>query len=153
MKIAGEYTIPLPQERAYLVLQDPELLAHAMPGCEALERIGDGEYHMKLKMVLASMSGLFDGKIRVTDQDPFSRFRLIVDGAGKIGFVKGNGLLSLTAVDGGTSVQYDGGVEVGGTIASVGQRLLDTTARMLIKRFFKKLTEDVAQAEAAGSAT
>jgi uncharacterized protein len=151
MKIVGEYTIPVPQERAYLVLQDPEMLARAMPGCEALERIGNGEYHMKMKMVLASMSSLFDGKVRVTDQDPFSRFRLIVDGAGKIGFVKGDGLLTLTAVDGGTSVQYDGGVEVGGTIASVGQRLLDTTARMLIKNFFKKLTADVAQAEAADS--
>jgi uncharacterized protein len=151
VKIAGEYTIPVPRERAYAVLQDPEMLARAMPGCEALERIGDGEYHMKMKMALASMSGLFDGKVRVTDQDPFSRFRLIVDGVGKIGFVKGDGLLTLTTVDGGTSVQYDGGVEVGGTIASVGQRLLDTTARMLIKRFFKKLTEDVAYAEAASS--
>jgi uncharacterized protein len=153
MKIAGEYTIPVPQEHAYVVLQDPEMLARAMPGCDALERIGDGEYHMKMKMVLASMSGLFDGKMRVTDQEPFSRFRLIVDGVGKIGFVKGEGLLTLTAVDGGTSVQYDGDVQVGGTIASVGQRLLDTTARMLIKNFFKKLRADVALAQAADSAT
>jgi carbon monoxide dehydrogenase subunit G len=153
VKLAGEYTIPVPEERAYLVLQDPEMLARAMPGCQALERIGDGEYHLKMKLVLASMSGLFDGKVRVTDQDPFSRFRLIVEGAGKIGFVKGEGLLTLTAVDGGTSVHYDGGVEMGGTIATVGQRLLDTTARMLIKSFFKKLTVDVAQAKAADSAT
>jgi uncharacterized protein len=151
MKIAGEYIIPVPQERAYVVLQDPEMLARAMPGCEALERIGDGEYHMSMKMVLASMSGLFSGKVRVTDQDPFFRFRLIVDGAGKIGFVKGEGLLTLTTVDAGTSVHYDGGVEVGGTIAGVGQRLIDTTARMLINRFFKKLTADVAEAKAADS--
>jgi carbon monoxide dehydrogenase subunit G len=153
VKIAGDYTIPALEERAYLVLQDPEMLARAMPGCETLERIGDGEYHIKMKIVLASMSALFDGKVRVTDQDPFSRFRLIVEGTGKIGFVKGEGLLTLTAVDRGTSVHYDGGVEVGGTIATVGQRLLDTTARMLIKSFFKKLTADVAQAEAADSAT
>jgi carbon monoxide dehydrogenase subunit G len=153
VKIAGEYTIPVPEERAYLVLQDPELLARAMPGCQTLERIGDGEYHMKMKLVLASMSGLFEGKVRVTDQDPFSRFRLIVEGTGKIGFVKGEGLLTLTAVDGGTSVHYDGGVEMGGTIATVGQRLLDTTARMLIKSFFKKLIADVAHVKAADSAT
>ena len=153
MKIAGEYTIPVPAERAYVVLQDPEMLARAMPGCQALERIGDGEYHMKMKMVLASMSGLFDGKVRVIDPDPFSHFRLVVEGSGKIGFVKGEGLLTLTSVDGGTSVHYDGGVEMGGTIASVGQRLLDTTARMLIKSFFKKLTADVARTEAADPAT
>jgi carbon monoxide dehydrogenase subunit G len=153
VKVDGAYTIPVPPERAYAVLQDPEMLARAMPGCEALERIGDGEYHMKMKMVLASMSGLFDGKVRIADQDPYSRFRLIVDGAGKIGFVKGDGLLTLTAVDGGTSVHYAGGVEVGGTIASVGQRLLDTTAKMLIKRFFSKLTAEVAAAGAATSAS
>ena len=151
MKISGEHLIPVSQERAYSVLRDPELLARAMPGCEALEKIGENEYHMEMKMVLASMSGLFDGKVRIADQEPTARFRLIVDGAGKIGFMKGNGLLTLTSVDGGTNVHYDGSVEVGGTIASVGQRLLDTTSRMLIKRFFKKLIEEVAPAEAAGN--
>lgn len=144
MKIAGEHVIPVSQERAYAALQDPEVLARAMPGCEALERISDGEYHMKMKMALASMSGLFDGKVRLADQEPHSRFRLMVDGSGKIGFLKGDGLLTLTPVDGGTNVQYDGSVDVGGTIASVGQRLLDTTSKMLIKRFFTKLTSEIA---------
>ena len=143
MKIAGEYLIPLPPERAYTILQDPDVLARAMPGCEALERIGENEYHMKMKMVLASMSGLFDGKVRIAEPEPFTRFRLLVDGSGKIGFMKGDGLLTLTPVDGGTSVGYDGSVEVGGTIAGVGQRLLDTTSKMLIKRFFKKLAAEV----------
>jgi uncharacterized protein len=144
VKIAGEYLIPISPEQAYSVLQDPAVLARCMPGCEALERIGDGEYHMKMKMVLASMSGLFDGKVRLADQAPYDRFRLIVDGSGKIGFVKGDGLLTLAPVDGGTNVHYDGTVDVGGTIASVGQRLLDTTSKMLIKRFFNKLTSELA---------
>lgn len=151
MKIAGEYVIPVSQERAYAVLQDPELLARAMPGCEALERIGDGEYHMKMKMVLASMSGLFDGKVRIADQQPYTQFRLIVDGSGKIGFLRGNGLLTLTPTEGGTNVHYDGTVEVGGTIASVGQRLLDTTSKMLIKRFFTKLTSEVSESAASSA--
>jgi uncharacterized protein len=151
VKISGEYLLPVSQERAYAILQDPAMLARAIPGCEALEKIADNEYHMKMKMVLASMSGLFDGKVRIADPNPLSQFRLIVDGAGKIGFVKGDGLLTLTPVDGGTNVHYDGSVEVGGTIASVGQRLLDTTAKMLIKRFFTKLTSEVA-GSAAGSA-
>jgi len=151
VKIAGEYVIPVSQERAYAVLQDPELLARAMPGCEALERIGDGEYHMKMKMVLASMSGLFDGKVRIADQQPYTQFRLIVDGSGKIGFLRGNGLLTLTPTEGGTNVHYDGTVEVGGTIASVGQRLLDTTSKMLIKRFFTKLTSEVSESAASSA--
>lgn len=149
MKISGSYLVPAPQARAYSLLQDPVVLAKSMPGCDALERIGENEYHMKMKMVLASISGLFDGKVRITDADPGSSFRLIVEGTGKIGFMKGDGLLTLTPGEGGTQVSYDGSVEVGGTIAAVGQRLLDTTARMLIKRFFEKLT---VEAGASGGA-
>lgn len=148
MKIAGAHVIPVGQERAYALLQDPVVLAKSMPGCDALDRIGDGEYHMKMKMALASVSGLFDGKVRIADPNPYTSFRLIVDGTGKIGFMKGDGLLTLTPVEGGTNVAYDGTVEVGGTIAAVGQRLLDSTARMIIKRFFDKLIAEARVATA-----
>jgi len=144
VKIVGAYRIAVPPDRIYMLLQDPEVLGKSMPGCDALERIGDGEYHMKMKMALASISGLFDGKVRIADQNPPTSFRLSVDGAGKIGFMKGDGLLTLSAVDGGTNVAYDGTVEVGGTIAAVGQRLIDTTAKMIIKRFFDKLSTEAA---------
>lgn len=144
MKISGTYLIPASQSRAYALLQDPAVLAKSMPGCDTLERTGENEYHMKMKMAMASMSGLFDGKVRIADPQPDSSFRLIVEGTGKIGFMKGDGLLTLSPNGGGTNVQYDGSVEVGGTIAAVGQRLLDTTARMLIKRFFEKLTSEAA---------
>jgi carbon monoxide dehydrogenase subunit G len=115
-----------------------------MPGCEKLDLIGDNEYAMRMKMVLASVSGLFDGKVRISDSTPPDSFKLIVEGTGKIGFMKGEGLLSLTGVDGVTDVQYAGDVQVGGTIASVGQRLLDMTAKMMIKRFFDKLAKEAA---------
>ena len=139
MKIAGTYTLPVPPQQAYDLMQDPEVLAKAMPGCESLERIGPDEYRMKMKMAMASLSGAFDGKVRITDQAPPSSFKLVVEGNGKIGFMKGEGLLKLAAVEGGTEVAYDGDVQVGGTIAAVGQRLIDGTAKMLIKRFFEKL--------------
>ena len=73
----------------------------------------------------------------------------MVEGTGKIGFMKGDGLLTLSPAGDGTNVQYDGDVQVGGTIAAVGQRLLDTTARMLIKRFFEKLATEAEAASAA----
>jgi carbon monoxide dehydrogenase subunit G len=82
---------------------------------------------------------LFDGKVRIADQNPPSSFRLIVEGTGKIGFMKGDGLLTLTPQDATTEVRYEGDVHVGGTIAAVGQRLIDTTSKMMIKRFFDKL--------------
>jgi uncharacterized protein len=148
MRVAGSYRIPANQERAYAILQDPAVLARCMPGCEGLDKIGPDEYSMRMKMALASVSGLFDGKVKITDSEPPSKFRLSVDGKGKIGFMKGEGLLTLTPVDGSvdgsvngsTDVQYEGTVEVGGTIAAVGQRLIDGTAKMLIKRFFDKLS-------------
>ncbi len=140
MKISGSYTLGVSQDQAYKMMQDPEVLARAMPGCEALERIGEDEYRMKMKMVLASLSGVFEGKIRIADQAPPSSFRLIVEGSGRPGFIKGDGLLKLApAASGGTAISYEGDVQVGGTIAAVGQRLLDGTAKILIKKFFDKL--------------
>ena len=153
MKIAGAHLLAVPQERAYALLQDPVVLGKSMPGCDALEQIGEAQYHMKMKMVLASVSGLFDGTVRIADQNPTASFRLIVEGSGKIGFMKGDGLLTLVPVDGGTNVQYDGSVEIGGTIAAVGQRLLDTTSKMIIKRFFDKLSAEVAASSAPASGT
>ena len=141
MKISGSYRLPLPRERAYQIMQDPKVLAQAIPGCEELEKTGENEYRMKMKMVLASLSGIFDGKVKITDQMPPSSFRLVVEGSGRPGFIKGDGLLKLSAVDTGTEVSYEGDAQVGGTIAAVGQRLLDGTAKIMIKRFFEKLAE------------
>ena len=176
MKIAGSHTLPFPIERAYQLMQDPGVLARAIPGCESLEKIGEDEYRMKMKMVLASLSGAFEGKVKIADQAPpalkelarttepgaadsvefpdsmadradpvRASFRLLVEGTGKIGFVKGDGLLTLTTSAAGTDVGYEGDVQVGGTMAAVGQRLIDGTAKMMIKRFFEKLAEQAAQ--------
>jgi len=146
VKIAGGYAVPAPKNRAFALLQDPIVLAKCIPGCDALEKIGEDEYAMKMKVAIASTSGLFDSKVRIADSKPPESFRLIVEGSGKIGFVKGEGLLMLIASDAGTDVHYDGEVHVGGTIASVGQRLIDTTSKLLIKRFFSKLVDEVATA-------
>jgi uncharacterized protein len=144
MKISGTAQLPFPPERTYELMQDPKVLARAIPGCESLERAGDDEYRMKMKMALASFSGAFDGKVRITDAVPPVSFRMVVEGSGKIGFMKGEGVLRLAAKDGGTEVGYDGDAQVGGTMAAVGQRLIDTTARMMIKRFFEKLAAEPA---------
>lgn len=146
MKISGSYTVPLAQQHAYTLLQDPAILAKCMPGCERLEKIGEGEYAMRMKMVLASIPGLFDGKVRISDANPPSSFRMMVEGSGRIGFMKGEGVITLAPGETATGVSYEGDVQVGGVIANVGQRLIETSARMMIKRFFDSL---VAQAGTA----
>jgi uncharacterized protein len=142
VKISGAHPIEAPPDRAYQLLQDPDVLGRCMPGCEGLVRITDDEYAMRMKMALASVSGLFEGKVRIADRNPPAGYRLIVEGTGKIGFLKGDGLLTLSPAGAATNVSYDGDVQVGGTIASVGQRLLDMTARMLIKRFFEQVNRE-----------
>jgi carbon monoxide dehydrogenase subunit G len=162
MKISGSYALPVAPERAYQVLQDPAVLAQAIPGCENLETIGPGEYRMKMKVLLAALSGAFEGKVRIADQTPPSSFRMIVEGSGRIGFLKGDGLLKLSPADAttvipsearnpsspstaiATLVSYEGEAQVGGTMAAVGQRLIDGTAKMMIKKFFDKLAALVA---------
>lgn len=156
MKISGSYTLPVAPERAYQILQDPAILAQAMPGCESLEKIGPDEYRMKMKVLLAALSGQFEGKVRIAEQSPPTSFRLIVEGSGRIGFLKGDGLLKLSPLDptavnlsearnpssspaASTLVSYEGDAQVGGTMAAVGQRLIDGTAKMMIKKFFDKL--------------
>jgi uncharacterized protein len=147
LKITGSHTIPIAAEQAYTAMQNPDVLSKAIPGCESLELIGQDEYRMKMKMVLASLSGAFEGKVRITDQAPPDSFRLIVEGTGKIGFVKGDGVLKLTVVEAGTEVSYEGDAQIGGTIASVGQRLIDGTAKMMIKKFFERLAAQAAPSE------
>lgn len=144
MKINGTHQLPVPKEKAYALLQDPVILAACMPGCESLVKIAEDTYEMKMKMALAAVSGQFDGKVSITDKNPPDSFRLIVEGKGRIGFMKGDGLLHLSEEGTGTTVKFEGDVNVGGTIAAVGQRLLDTTAKMMIKRFFDQLIEKAA---------
>jgi carbon monoxide dehydrogenase subunit G len=144
LKIVGSMQLPFAPARAYELMQDPLVLARAIPGCESLEKTGEDEYRLKMKMMLASLSGAFEGKVRLTDPEPPNSFRMLVEGSGKIGFMKGEGRLKLSAKDGGTEVAYEGDAQIGGTMAAVGQRLIDVTARMLIKRFFETLAAEPA---------
>lgn len=145
MKIAGSYALPATPERVYNLLQDPDVLAKCMPGCDKMIKTGEGEYQMRMKMLIASLSGQFDGRVQLTDPEPPHRFRMKVDGTGKIGFVRGEGAISLAPDGTGTQLSYDGDVQLGGTLAAVGQRLVDTTSKMMLKRFFDKLSGIAAQ--------
>ena len=148
MKISGTYKLDAPQERAYALLQDPDVLARCIPGCDSLVKTGEDEYAMRMKLLMASLSGAFEGKVKLTDHEAPTRFRMRVEGAGKIGFMKGEGAIALSPDGTGTLLTYDGDVNLGGTMAAVGQRLVDTTSKMMLKRFFEKLSQ-VAQTSPA----
>jgi len=150
MKVQGEQSLPLTQQAAWDLLLNTDVLARAMPGCESLVPAGADEYDMKMSLSIASMQGLFAGKIRIEDKNPPASYRLVIDGNGKLGFVRGVGLLTLSAAPSGTTVHYAGEVQIGGLIASVGERLLDMTAKMIIRRFFAALEREAAGSQEAG---
>ena len=146
MKVAGSHTLPAPPDQVYGMLQDPEVLARAMPGCERLNLVAPGEYEMQMKVAIAAVQGLFKGKVHLRDPRPPQSYRMIVEGIGKVGFVKGEGEVSLAPDDAGTLVRYDGDVQVGGGIAAVGQRLLDTTSKFVIRTFFESVAKQIGDA-------
>lgn len=141
MKVRGEQTLPLEPAAAWDLLLNTDALARAMPGCERLTPIGPDEYEMKMKVAISSIQGLFSGKVRIADQSPPNAYRLHIEGQGKLGFVRGSGLLSLSPDPSGTRITYEGEVQISGLIASVGERMLDVTTKMMIGRFFSNLAQ------------
>ena len=141
MKIEGTSDIPAPRDKVWAAFLDPATLAKAIPGCDALEELAPGEFKAVMKIGVGAIKGTFEGKVRLSDQDPPNRYRMAVEGKGGPGFVRGDAAMSLSDVDGGTRVTYDADVQVGGLIASVGQRMLGGVSRMMLDQFFNRMTE------------
>jgi carbon monoxide dehydrogenase subunit G len=136
MKIEGTHELRADPQRVYETLVDPAVLQRCIPGCERLEKTGENSYSMTLRAGVGSIKGVFTGSVSLEDLNPPRHFRLIVDGKGQPGFVKGAGDIDLTGVNGVTQVSYSGDIKVGGTIAGVGQRMLQGAAKMMASQFF-----------------
>jgi carbon monoxide dehydrogenase subunit G len=141
MKIEGSADIPAPRDKVWAAFLDPDILAQALPGCEKLEAIGPNEYKATMKVGVAAIKGTFEGKVKLSDLEPPNRYRMAVEGSGGPGFVRGEAGMQMSDVDGGTKVSYDADVQVGGLIASVGQRMLGGVTKMMLDQFFTKMTE------------
>ena len=134
MKLEGTYPFNASRDIVWPLLQDPHVLASIMPGCEKLEQISDNEFEGILKIKVGPVQGTFNGKIILSDINEPQSYNITIDGKGAPGFVKGQGGVQLVEENGRTILQYDGDAQVGGRLASVGQRLLDTSARAIVRR-------------------
>lgn len=144
MKVEGSHTIKAPRELLYQLLIDPEILQRCVPGCQSLEAAEDGSYKMSLKAGVGSIKGVFTGSIRLDEMREPEHYRMIVDGKGAPGFLKGEGMIDLIEQGEETLVNYSGDVSVGGTIASVGQRMVQSTAKMMAGQFFAAIGAEAA---------
>jgi len=143
MKLEGTYTFDAPRDVVWQALLDPEILAKVMPGCEGLEKVGEDEYKAALKIKVGPVQGKFEGGIKLTEINAPDSYNMEVDGKGPAGFMKGHGKVWLEDQGSSTLMHYGGEAQVGGRIASVGQRLLDSSAKALTRQSLDGLNKQI----------
>ena len=144
MKISGSYKLPADPEPVWATLLDPDALAKSIPGAQSFTPDGDDAYAVDLSIGVAAIRGNYPGRVEVTDQEPTSSFRLVVNGKGAKGAVNGSATFTLSqSKPGETQVVVEGEGEVAGLFSRVGQRLLGGVAKMLMKQFFGGMKKQV----------
>ena len=144
MKLAGTHIVSAPRRKVWEFLNDPQRLATCMPGCEKLETTGENEYSGQINIGLAAVKGVYNGKVKLEDIQPPTHYKMLLDGKGKQGFIKGSGTIDLEEQDGQTVLKYTGDVQIGGPLASVGQRMIDGAAKMMMGQFFTAMEAELA---------
>ena len=139
MKIEGTHQLTAPRERVYRLLVDPAVLQRCIPGCERLEQTAENTYSATIRAGVGAIKGVFTGTVRLEEMRPPEHYRIVVEGKGAPGFLKGAGNLDLEPSGDGTLIKYTGDLQLGGTIASVGQRMIQGTAKMMASQFFTAL--------------
>lgn len=139
MKLEGQVIIHAPQERVWAIINDPNRMRDCMPGCTALEPTGEDQYRAVLEIGVATLRGTFDAELRLTDKQPPSGYRLQVRAAGMTGEVSGAGTVTLAPQGMGTALIYAGELQVGGLIATIGQRFLAGVVEQMTAEFFQGL--------------
>lgn len=147
MEMTGEERLPVPRDRVWAALNDPDVLRESIPGCKALEKESDTAFSATIGVKVGPIGATFRGRVVLCDVEAPSGYRIAGEGKGGIaGFARGGASISLEE-DGPerTVLRYDADVQVGGKLAQLGSRLIESTARKLFARFFEKFVEVVSQ--------
>ena len=144
MKIDAKHTFPAPRQAVWDLLLDPEALKASMPGCKRFETVGPDEFEVTLEMGVAGIKGTYTGKAKIIDRNEPTSYKLVVEGSGTPGFVRGEGLLTLEDAGESTIVTVAGDASAGGLIANVGQRMLGGVAKMIVGQFFDSMRAQLA---------
>lgn len=145
MEMTGERRIGAPRERVWEALNDPAVLQAAIPGCESVDRIGDDQFQAKVSMKLGPMSAKFGGKVTLSNIVPPASYTITGEGTGgAMGFAKGGADVALEEDGaGGTVLRYAVRAQVGGKMAQLGARLIDSTAKSMADQFFDRFAAQV----------
>jgi len=152
VRLKGEYVFDGPREEVWDLVRDPDVLVTALPGAQDLNQVGENEYEGEMNVRIGPVAGVFSGRLVVSDEVPPESYTLTVEGKGKPGFAKGTGHVQLIDQgDGTTLMKYEGKVQIGGRLASVGQRLIDTASKSMIRQGLEALNKALQARVAAKS--
>ena len=143
MNLSATYTFEAPTQKVWELLMDTNAVGKCLPGCRGLEPIGEDRYEVELAVAVAAIAGSFKGTVSLAEKLPPRSYKLIVEGTGRQGFVKGEARIRLEAEGDRTQVHVEAQADVGGMIARVGQRLLEGVARMTMDRFYGCLAQQL----------
>ena len=144
MKLESRYTFPYPRSKVWNILLDPDVLSRCLPGCERFEQIGEEKYAVTVKLGVGAIKGTYTGTVEIVDKLPQTSYQLRGEGKGAPGWVKGEAAFELVERDGKTEVTAHTDVRIGGTIAGVGQRMIDGVSKMIAQQFFESLEKELA---------
>jgi carbon monoxide dehydrogenase subunit G len=136
MQISGSYVFEAPVDRVWELLMDTTAIAACLPGCRELRDLGEDRYQAELVIAVAAITGNYGATVAIENKIPPRSYRIVVQGTGRSGFVKGQANVTLEPASAGTSVNVDATADVGGPVARVGQRLLEGVGRNMMNRFF-----------------
>ena len=146
MDISGEFDVPAGRQQVWEALNDPDVLAQCIPGCESIERESDTAFVAKMKAKIGPVKARFESRIVLSNLNPPQSYTISGEGkGGPAGFGKGSADVTLAEIDGNTTLHYTATLLVGGKLAQVGSRLVGGAARKIANDFFGKFVEVVAQ--------
>ena len=145
MKLSGSYEFNATPEMVWQTLTNPTSLSACIPGCEKLEEVGKDEYSATVTISMGPIRSKFNASVKMLDQQPYESYRLVIEGNGPSGFVKGESQVKLADNDGNTTVTVDSDSSSGGLLARVGQRMMESFAKSMMDRFFTCLQQSINQ--------
>lgn len=144
MKLTGEYAIPAPRQAVWDALNTPATLQASIPGCDNLESTAENEFTAQVTAKVGPVKAKFKGKVTLSDLVPPESYRITGEGqGGAAGFAKGGATITLKQDGDNTILSYEVEATVGGKLAQIGQRLIDSTAKKMADDFFGTFIEQL----------
>jgi carbon monoxide dehydrogenase subunit G len=137
--LEGNYVFEAPRELLWDMVRDPEVLARILPGCDRLEEVNENEYQGQMKIKIGPVDGVFRGTVALSELQYLEGFHLVFNGRGPSGVVEGEGNVELAETPDGTEFRYSGKGQVSGRMATVGQRVMTSSARAITKQSLENL--------------